>query len=569
MSPRIQRRSLADAPILHDTNIAAVLRRVYAGRGVQSASEVDLRLAHLLPPTLGDLDRACEHLLRWREAQAHITVVGDFDADGATGTAVAVRGLRLLGFQRVDYRVPNRFLHGYGLSPAVVDALDPAPNVILTVDNGVAALAGVTAAKSRGIEVLITDHHLPAETLPDAVAIVNPNRHGDAFPSKALAGVGVVFYLLIALRARLRELGSPQGQVDLSTLLDLVAIGTVADLVALDANNRRLVRAGLQRIREERAHAGVLALFRAAGRDPRRATAADLGFAIGPRINAAGRLEDMALGIECLLCDDALRADAFAQRLNNINHERRDLQQAMVDQAEALLEARLPSLDAAHVPAGLVLHDADWHSGVIGLVASKLKERLHRPIIACAPAEDGSGEWKGSGRSIPGFHLRDCLVALDTRHPGLLKRYGGHAMAAGLSIDGERLPELVNAFEQIASEWLSPELLQATIWTDGPLRADEISLSQAEALRAGGPWGQAFPEPLFDNEFELERWSVMAERHLRLNLRLLPERHPVEAIFFNAYRGEAPQKAFRAAYQLEIDEWRGEPRLRLMLRHWE
>jgi single-stranded-DNA-specific exonuclease len=325
VSPRIQRRSLADAPILHDTNIAAVLRRVYAGRGVQSASEVDLRLAHLLPPTLGDLDRACEHLLRWREAQAHITVVGDFDADGATGTAVAVRGLRLLGFQRVDYRVPNRFLHGYGLSPAVVDALDPAPNVILTVDNGVAALAGVTAAKSRGIEVLITDHHLPAETLPEAVAIVNPNLHGDTFPSKALAGVGVVFYLLIALRARLRELGSPQGQVDLSTLLDLVAIGTVADLVALDANNRRLVRAGLQRIREERAHAGVLALFRAAGRDPRRATAADLGFAIGPRINAAGRLEDMALGIECLLCDDALRADAFAQRLNNINYERRDL----------------------------------------------------------------------------------------------------------------------------------------------------------------------------------------------------------------------------------------------------
>jgi len=578
--PRIQRRAVPSLRADWPASLHPVLHRVFAARGVVASSEIEYRLAALLAPAqLGGIARACELIAEALRADAPIVIVGDFDADGATGTAVAVRGLRRFGATRVNYGVPNRFTHGYGLSPALVDELVArypelaGRGLLITVDNGVAANAGVAAAKGHGLCVIVTDHHLPGNALPNADATVNPNLDGDMFPSKALAGVGVMFYLLIALRAHLRERGwfAERGlaEPDLSELLDLVALGTVADLVPLDHNNRILVEGGLKRIRSGRACAGVAALLESGKRDPARAVASDFGYVVAPRINAAGRLEDIRLGIECLLTDDSATARKLADQLSAINSERRDLQTGMVEQAERAVETWLARHGADSLPVGMVLYEPDWHHGVVGLVASKLKERFNRPVIACAPAGEGSGEIKASGRSISGFHLRDALAEIDARVPGVLQRYGGHAMAAGLSLHRDDIARLGELFDAVARERIAPERLDAVLLTDGELGADEFTLDLAEQLRYAGPWGQAFPEPLFDGEFALVDWRVVGETHLRLRLNCDGLAAPVEAMWFGGYTGAPPPSRLRAVYALDVNEWNGTRRLQLLLRHIE
>ncbi len=589
--PRIERRTAPEAGDWPEA-MHPVLRRVYAARGIASPEQIEHRLATLLPPQqLGGITRACELLETAIREQSRIVIVGDFDCDGATGTAVAVRGLRALGASDVGYAVPNRFLHGYGLSPSIVGELLPQrPRLLITVDNGIAAHAGVAAAKAHGMHVIVTDHHLPGASLPDADAIVNPNAgaveacaHGDmlcdacaqdasmnaAFPSKHLAGVSVMFYLLLALRARLRESGwfaaCGVAEPDLASLLDLVALGTVADLVPLDRNNRILVEAGLKRLRSGRGCAGVAALFHAGKRDVARAVSGDLGFVVGPRINAAGRLEDMRLGIECLLTDDPVRAAELAATLSAINAERQELQAGMVEQAESEVGAWIAARGDGALPHGVVLFNPDWHHGVVGLVASKLKESLQRPVVACAVAD---GEIKASGRSIPGFHLRDALAEIDARHPGLLLRFGGHAMAAGLSLRRDDIDAFTAAFDAIARERIAPEQLESVLLSDGELMPGDFSIELAQALRAGGPWGQAFPEPLFDGEFKVDSWRVVGEKHLRMRLRR-DGGAPVDAVQFNVRTDAAPPPRIRAAYQLALDEWQGALRLQLLLRHIE
>ncbi len=572
---RIERRPFAAELAGWPDSVHSVLRRVYAARGIASSGQVEHRLASLASPqSLGGIGHACEMLAGAMREDARIIIVGDFDADGATATAVAMRGLRLLGARHVDYAVPNRFRHGYGLSPPIVaELLSRRPQLLVTVDNGIAAHAGVAAAKAHGMQVIITDHHLPGATLPDADAIVNPNVPGDAFPSKALAGVGVMFYLLLALRAHLRESGAfttPQtGEPDLSSLLDLVALGTVADLVTLDANNRILVDAGLKRIRSGRCCAGISALIASGKRDQERLVASDLGFVVAPRINAAGRLEDMGLGIECLLTDDAARAQQLAEMLSTINAERRQLQADMVEQAQAEVHKWTLSHGEAALPRGVVLFDPGWHHGVVGLVASKLKEVLNRPVIACAPAGEGSDEIKASGRSIGGFHLRDALADVDARHPGLLLRFGGHAMAAGLSLHRDGVETLAAAFDAVARERLAPETLDAILLTDGELGAGDFSIELARQLRYAGPWGQGFPEPVFDGVFSVASWRVVGERHYRFKLCCEGNQTMVDAIMFNASDGPAPPARLRALFNLDVDEWQGAERLQLLLRHWQ
>ncbi|HEX7111424.1 MAG TPA: single-stranded-DNA-specific exonuclease RecJ [Mizugakiibacter sp.] len=565
MAPALRRRALAGTPHGWPAHVHPVLQRVYAARGVLCPADAEHRLARLLPPqALGGLERALDLLEAAIAADHTILIAGDFDADGATGCAVAVRGLRLLGARRVGCVVPNRFEHGYGLSPALVASLNPAPDLLITVDNGISSVAGVEAARARGIQVVVTDHHLPGERLPAADAIVNPNLPGDPFPSKALAGVGVMFYLLLALRARLRERGAfaAREEPDLVALLDLVALGTVADLVPLDFNNRVLVEAGLRRIRAGRACAGIAALVEASGRSAATLVAADLGYALGPRINAAGRLEDMGLGVECLLTDDAARARELAALLSGINDERRGLQAAMVEEAEAMV-ARAGDSDAV----GVALFDPGWHAGVVGLVASKLKERLHRPVVAFAPAGEGSAELRGSARSIAGFHIRDALAEVDARHPGLLGRFGGHAMAAGLSLRASEFARFAAAFDAVARERIGAELLSPVLHTDGGLAPGEFELALAQQLREAGPWGQAFPEPLFEDVFECVGWRTMGERHLRLDLRDPRDGRTLQAVHFGGHDGQPPPALLRAAYELGIDDWQGRTRLRLLLRH--
>jgi single-stranded-DNA-specific exonuclease len=571
----IRRRVCAFDAQAWPAGVHPVLARVYAARGMCGDDEMEPRLARLADPAaLGGLDHACVLLMDAIEHDRRICVVGDFDADGATGTAVAVRALRLLGARSVGFCVPNRFRHGYGLSPGLVEEMrEDAPELIVTVDNGIASHAGVDAARALGMRVIITDHHLPAATLPLADAIVNPNVAGDAFASKALAGVGVVFYLMLALRGRLRDAGAfgadAHPEPDLSVLLDLVALGTVADLVPLDANNRVLVAAGLRRIRAGRASAGVLALCRAAGRDPARVVASDLGFALAPRINAAGRLDDMSLGIECLLADDAALANDLAARLSTINAQRRDMQATMVEQSEATVAAFIAEHGDDAFPQGVVLYQPDWHAGIVGLVASRLKERLHRPVVAFAPVEEGSSDLRGSARSIAGFHLRDALAEVDTRCPGMIPRFGGHAMAAGLSLALAHLEKFAAEFDAVARSRLDADLLERVLWTDGELDARDLCFDVALALRYAGPWGQAFPEPLFDNVFSLESWRLMGETHMQLRVLLDGRVEPLEAVMFNASECMPPPARLRAVYQLDVDEWNGRERLRLLVRHIE
>ncbi len=568
-APRIVQRLVPEfAPWTDGTPV--VLQRVYAARGVCSPEQAELKLARLLPPdAMGGLMSAVALLADAISERRHIVIVGDFDCDGATGTAVAVRGLRLLGATRVSFRVPNRISHGYGLSAALVeDLVALEPDLVVTVDNGIACHAGIAAAKARGWRVLVTDHHLPGPTLPPADVIVNPNLDGDAFPSKALAGVGVMFYLLIALRRHLRDVGRLVGaEPDLASLLDLVAVGTVADLVPLDYNNRLLVAAGLKRIRNRQCQPGLLALAEIAGRDVTRLTATDIGFAIAPRLNAAGRLEDMALGIECLLAEDAGAAQRLAAALDAINAERRGLQQTMVDDAEGLVQ-ELP-LDAEALPTALVLFDEQWHPGVVGLVASRIKERVHRPTIACAPAEPG-GEWlRGSARSIPGFHVRDALAQVDAREPGLIERFGGHAMAAGLTLRRDHLARFQQGFVAVADALIARDSLFAEVASDGALSAADLDRPLADALKLAGPWGQGFPEPVFDGVFQVREWRVLGGKHLKLSVAPIAGGAVVSAIHFGGWTGNDPPPRIRVAYQLEPDDFRGRRDVQLIVRHLE
>lgn len=548
-------------------HVHPVIQRIYAARGVSTPDGAEHRLARLHSPTLlGGMDRAVALLIEAIDQQQRIVIAGDYDCDGATGAAVAERGLRLLGAQHVSHVVPNRFVHGYGLSEALVASLEPAPDLIVTVDNGVASVAGVAAAQARGIRVLITDHHLPGDTLPAADAMVNPNLDGDGFPSKALAGVGVMFYLLLAVRAAMREAGRfvEGAEPDLSTLLDLVALGTVADLVPLDFNNRVFVEAGLKRMRAGKACAGITALIEASNRSVSTVTATDLAFAIGPRLNAAGRLEDMSLGVACLLTDDTGIARRYAEQLSAINQERREMQAGMVDEAETMV-AR-----AAHVDAvGVALFDPGWHAGIVGLVASKLKEKLHRPVMAFAPAGDDTDELRGSARSIPGFHIRDALAEIDAKHPGLILRFGGHAMAAGLSMQASEFARFAAIFDATARAHLDEERLQAVVHTDGELDYRDHTLDLAKQLRFAGPWGQAFPAPLFENVFECASWKPMGTKHLRFQLRHEQGGAPLDAVMFSCYDGTPPPQRFRAAYELTVNDWQGRESVRLLITHLE
>lgn len=585
----VTRRQPAGAPGEWPGHVHPVLRRVYAARGVLCASEAEHRLAALLAPGgLCGIAHATELLAKAIARQQRIVIAADFDCDGACGAAIAVRGLRMLGAVNVGYVVPHRMRHGYGLTPALVETLQPVPDLVVTVDNGIASHAGVAAAKMRGCTVIVTDHHLPGATLPGADAIVDPNLPGDSFASKNLCGAGVMFYLLLMLRALLRERRAfaTGEEPDLSSLLDLVALATVADLVPLDRNNRILVESGLRRMRAARACPGIRALIEVAGCEAGRLTASDLGYSLAPRINAAGRLEDMTLGIECLLAEDAARARELAAILHGINGERRGLQDTMTADAEAMLAG---IGDGGAV--GVALFDPDWHAGVVGLVASKIKERLHRPVVAFAPAttedcprgdapldegdRDGLGDHprmlRGSARSIPGFHIRDALAELDAREPGLIQRFGGHAMAAGLSLRRDDLARFARAFDAIARERIAPEALQAQVLSDGELAATDFDLELARQLRSAGPWGQGFPPPLFDNVFECVGWRRIGadQRHVRANLRDPRDGRVHTAVWFNA-TGECPVGAsLRVVHELTLDDWQGTESLRLLVRHVE
>ncbi len=542
-----------------------MLARVFAARGVAGADELDPALSGLPSfATLRGIDATAARLVRAIDAHERIVVVADYDADGATACAVAVRGLRMLGAE-AQFVVPNRFEYGYGLTPEIVtQAAACAPRLIVTVDNGIASHEGVSAAAALGIDVIVTDHHLPAATLPAPAWIVNPNQPDCAFPCKHLAGVGVMFYVLLATRALLRAQGRlPQPEPNLATLLDLVALGTVADVVRLDRVNRILVEHGLRRIRAGRAHPGVHALFAAAGRDPASATSYDLGFVAGPRLNAAGRLADMSIGIRCLLAETAAAALPLATELDRLNRERReveaDMQQAALDDLAAREADLLGDAPSAHT---LCLYRPDWHQGVVGIVASRLKDRFHRPTIVFARGT--GGELKGSGRSIAGFHLRDALDVVAKRAPGTIHRFGGHAFAAGLSLDEAALPRFTDAFETVAREQLTPAQLHRTLETDGALAPGELDIDLARLL-ARAVWGQGFPAPVFDDVFAVTAQRVVGERHSRLSLARGAERF--EAILFNEV--EPLPARIHAAYRPEINEWNGSQALRLVVEHWQ
>jgi len=550
----------AQAETLQASGLHPVLARLYAARGVRSPDEIETALARLAPPTqmLG-IEQAALLLADAIEAQSRLLVVADYDCDGATACAVAVRGLRMFGAQ-VEYLVPNRFEYGYGLTPEIVElAATREPDLLITVDNGIASVDGVAAANALGMAVLVTDHHLPGDALPAADAIVNPNQPGCPFPSKHLAGVGVMFYVLLALRAELRERGAFEGKTEprLDGLLDLVALGTVADVVRLDANNRVLVAQGLQRIRAGRMQPGIAALFRAAAREAREASAFDLGFALGPRLNAAGRLADMSLGIECLLTDDAGHAWALAQQLDAMNRERREIEAGM--QQEAL--ASLAEIDVA-AGATLTLFNPTWHQGVIGIVASRLKERYYRPTITLAPADDSGELVKGSGRSIPGFHLRDALDLVSKQHPGLLLKFGGHAMAAGLTLRQTDIERFTEAFEAVARELLGQAALARVIETDGELE-DAYFTPQFVELLERAVWGQGFPAPVFSGEFEVASQALVKDKHLKLQLQRGAQRF--QAIWFN-HTETLPARA-RFAYRLASDVWNGVARVQMIVEH--
>ncbi|WP_082844788.1 MULTISPECIES: single-stranded-DNA-specific exonuclease RecJ [unclassified Alcanivorax] len=548
-------------------DVPPLLARILAGRGVDDPAQLELALKRLPHPSaFTGLRGAVELLLQGRSDHWRICIVGDYDADGATATTLMVRGLELLGFPRPDFLVPDRFEYGYGLSPAIVELAQQQyrPDLIITVDNGIASVDGVAAAQARGIKVLITDHHLPGDTLPDADALVNPRLPGcEDFPAANLAGVGVAFYLLMDLQRALRDQGFTPTQ-PITDLLDLVALGTVADVVSLDDANRVLVEQGLRRIRAGKGCPGIRALLQVAGRDPSRALAADMGFAVGPRLNAAGRLSDMTHGIACLLAETEAEALDMAQELDTINRERRSIEHGMRD--AAMVE--VSRLNPENLPAGLCLYGKEWHEGVVGILASRVKEIIHRPVIAFAPAQQ-PGTLKGSGRSIPGLHLRDALDAVATANPGLLSKFGGHAMAAGLSLERDKLDQFKVAFEKAVSELLSPRALEKVVETDGELDDHELSLSNAELLSHRFPWGQGFPAPCFDGEFEVLKHRIVGERHLKLTLGLPGVNGIIDAIHFNVPVEALPSRIarVRGVYRLEVNEFRGQRNPQLLFEH--
>ncbi len=556
----------ADLP----ANLPPLLRRLYASRGVSSAGELERSVRGMLPwQQLSGIDKAVALLYRALQEELRIVVVGDFDADGATSTALSVLALRALGCGNVTCLVPNRFDDGYGLSPEVVDqAHARGAQMILTVDNGISSHTGVDRAHELGIPVLVTDHHLPGETLPDAEAIVNPNLRDCTFPSKSLAGVGVAFYLMLALRAHLRDQGwfAARGlaEPNLAELLDLVALGTVADVVPLDANNRILTWQGLSRIRAGKCRPGIKALLEIANRDAQKLAASDLGFALGPRLNAAGRLDDMSVGVALLLCDNVGEARVLASELDALNQTRKEIEQGM--QAEALALCEKLERSSETLPGGLAMYHPEWHQGVVGILASRIKERFHRPVIAFAPA--GDGLLKGSGRSIQGLHMRDALERLDTLYPGMMLKFGGHAMAAGLSLEASRFEEFQQRFGDLVTEWLDPALLQGEVVSDGPLSPAEMTLEVAEMLRDAGPWGQMFPEPLFDGRFRLLQQRIVGERHLKVMVEPVGGGPLLDGIAFNVDTTIWPDNGVREvslAYKLDVNEFRGNRSVQLII----
>lgn len=568
-TPTLRRRPVdaAAEKALLANGIPPLFAHLYAARGIASASDIEWKLSQLPAPTLlKGIDAVCERLIRAIDQCERILVVADYDADGATACAVALRGLRSMGAE-ISYIVPNRFEYGYGLTPEIVAlAAQESPKVIVTVDNGIASVDGVASARALGIDVVVTDHHLPGATLPDTPTIVNPNQPGCEFPSKAIAGVAVMFYVLLALRAKLRERGAftTDTQPDLNRLLDLVALGTVADVVPLDAVNRRLVEAGLRRMREAKACAGINALFAVARRDVTKATAYDLGFMLGPRVNAAGRLDDISLGIECLITDDPARAEAIAADLDRLNRERKGIEAGMRDEADRMIAASINATQKS-----IVVTDPTWHQGVVGIVAGRLRERHHRPTIVFAPGDEG--QLKGSGRSIPGFHLRDALDLVSKRAPATIQKFGGHAMAAGLTIDEANFGAFATAFEQVAEEWLTPEQLEQRVDSDGSFDLAEFDFSTAEALHRH-VWGQAFPAPLFDDEFTVMDSRIVGLKHTKLRLkRVASGGRNVPARIFDAIRfntTDPPPQPMRAAYRVSMSEYQGTQRLELIVEHW-
>ncbi|MDP2392121.1 MAG: single-stranded-DNA-specific exonuclease RecJ [Methylococcaceae bacterium] len=556
------------------SDVSPLLERIFLARGVTSAAELDRTLAKLPSPwLLSGMDVMVGHLVTAIKTRQKISIVADFDADGATSCAVAVKGLQLLGAGQVNFVVPNRFEYGYGLTPEIVALVKQQnPDVLITVDNGISSIDGVKVAKDLGIKVLITDHHLPGSELPAADAIVNPNLPDDKFPSGALAGVGVMFYVLMALRSRLREQGwFEQKQIsepNLAQLLDYVALGTVADVVPLDSVNRVLVYQGLQRIRSGRGHPGLNALIEVSGRNPQTIVASDLGFALGPRLNAAGRMDDMALGIQCLLTDDPGLAKDIAVQLDELNNDRREVEGQMSREAMALL-ADMNVLNEQHLPAGVCLYDANWHQGVIGILASRIKDRVHRPVIAFAPA--GKDEIKGSARSIPGVHIRDVLSDVAAAHPKLLSKFGGHAMAAGMSLKMHDYPAFALAFDEVVKLKLADVDLEQKIYSDGELTEAELSLEFAELLQNAATWGQEFPEPVFDGIFDVIQSRIVGQRHLKLVLRKPAGNLVIDAIAFYVDQPEnwLGLRQIRAAYRLDINEFRGNRSVQLMVQYLE
>lgn len=566
---QLRRRVASDTAALPDT-LPPLLKRIYASRGVVSAADLERSVKGMLPwQQLNGIESAVKLLHDALQHQRHIMIVGDFDADGATSTALSVLALRAMGGARISFLVPNRFEDGYGLSPEVVDqAHARGAEIIMTVDNGISSHSGVARAHELGIPVLVTDHHLPGDLLPAAEAIINPNLADCTFPSKSLAGVGVAFYLMLALRTHLRDAGwfEQQGIAipNLAELLDLVALGTVADVVPLDMNNRILTWQGLSRIRAGKCRPGIRALLEIANRDAARLTATDLGFALGPRLNAAGRLDDMSVGVSLLLSDNLAQARMLASELDALNQTRKEIEQGMQSEALALCDDL--GRQAQTLPAGLALYHPQWHQGVVGILASRIKERFHRPVIAFAPA--GDGLLKGSGRSVQGLHMRDALERLDTLHPGMMQKFGGHAMAAGLTLEEAQFDAFSERFAALVNNWLDPAMLQGEIWSDGPLTAPEMTMEMAELLRDAGPWGQMFPEPVFDGKFRLLQQRIVGERHLKVMVEPVGGGPLLDGIAFNIDPARWPDNSVREvelAYKLDVNEFRGNRSLQLII----
>tara|TARA_R110002072_G_scaffold303136_1_gene495241 strand:- start:8081 stop:9832 length:1752 start_codon:yes stop_codon:yes gene_type:complete len=579
----IERREAVVSAAL-DGALPPLLQRIYAGRRITDPAELQLELSLLLPPdSLKDMQKATSLLWTMLQRQGRILIISDFDADGATSCALVLRALQQMGFHHLDYIVPDRFIYGYGLSPGIAAlAVERNPDLIITVDNGISSHEGVALVRAAGIQVLITDHHLPAALLPDANAILNPNQHGCGFASKALAGVGVVFYLMLGLRAFLRDknwfASAGIAEPKLADLLDLVALGTVADLVPLDRNNRILVNEGLRRIRAGRACAGILAILDQAGKSRQQLVAADLGFAVGPRLNAAGRLEDMSLGIACLLADDAGNAARLAAQLDQINSERKRIESEMRDQAMvslAQMQSELASQSQGQLPPALCLYNPAWHQGVVGILASRVKEKFHRPVIVFADGsvgEDGVLELKGSARSIAGLHIRDLLDSIAAQHPGMISRFGGHAMAAGLSLPADQLDNFRVALEAGASALLDPAALQQKLLSDGDISAASLTLETAQLLRDAGPWGQGFPAPLFDGEFRVLEQRLVGAKHLKMVVSADDGRSVIDAIAFNVDTALWPDTSHhrvRLAYRLDVNEFRGQRQVQLLVEYIE